>query len=193
MKGEKEAKILKAAEKVFLKKGFFPAHIDDIAQEAGIAKGTVYLYFRDKASIYIALLDKYLSEAIALLEEIRKEKSNVIKKLERILEQGTILFSHMKGMFPLVSIENINLTAEIMKDIKVKIQPKMRRIIDSLAEIIREGVKNQELKKMDAKLGALVLFNMIRVSFWASVYIPKLKEQHKKIKEIFFYGIRPNQ
>lgn len=190
MTSEKEVKILKAAEKVFLKKGFFPAHIDDIAEEAGIAKGTVYLYFQDKASIYIALLDKYLSEAIALLEEIKKEKANVIKKLERIFDQGTMLFSHFKGMFPLVSVENINLTAEIMKELKVKIQPKMRRIINSFAEIIREGIKNQELKKMDAKLGALIFFSMIRASFLTSIYIPKLKEPHKKIKEIFFYGIR---
>uniref|UniRef100_A0A7C6E9H2 TetR/AcrR family transcriptional regulator n=1 Tax=candidate division WOR-3 bacterium TaxID=2052148 RepID=A0A7C6E9H2_UNCW3 len=192
MKSEKEARILKAAEKVFLKKGFFPTHIDDIAEEAGIAKGTVYLYFRDKASIYVALLDKHLSRAIGLLEAIKKEKTDVIKKMERIFDEGSELFSHFKGMFPLVSVENINLTAEIMKEIRVKIKPKIKRIINSLAEIIREGIKNKELKKIDARLGALIFFSMVRVGFLASAYAPELKKQSEKIKNIFFYGIKPN-
>ncbi len=193
MKSEKEEKLLKAAEKVFLKKGFYPTHIDDIAKEAGVAKGTVYLYFRDKASIYVALLDKHLNEAIDLLETIKKEKSKAINKMERIFDEGFELISHVKGMIPFVSIENINLTAEIMKDLKVKIQPTIQKIIDSFAEIIKEGIEKKEIKNIDAKLGALIFFSMIRACFIAQNYAPKLKEQSEKIKEIFFYGIKPNK
>ena len=193
MKNGKQEKILKAAEKVFLRKGFYPARIEDIAEKAHIAKGTVYLYFSDKTSIYIALLDNHLSEAIKLLKIIKKEKSSATKKMELIFDEGFELVNHMKGMMSLVSIENTSLTAELMKKIKVNIWPKIRKIIDLVAEIIQDGIKHKEIRKMDPKLGALIFFSMVRASFISQIFGPKLKEQSEKIKEIFFYGIKPHK
>jgi TetR/AcrR family fatty acid metabolism transcriptional regulator len=193
MKNGKQEKILKAAEKVFLKKGFYPTRIEDIAERANIAKGTVYLYFPDKTSIYIALLDNHLSEAIKLLKIIKKEKSSATKKMELIFDEGFELVDHVKGMMTLVSIENINLTAELMKEIKANIWPKIRKIIDLVAEIIRDGIKQKEIRNMDPKLGALIFFSMVRASFISPIFVPELKEQSEKIKEIFFYGIKPNK
>ena len=48
------AGILEAARKVFAKKGFNDATVDDIANAAGVAKGTVYLYYRSKREVYFA-------------------------------------------------------------------------------------------------------------------------------------------
>ena len=190
MKNGKEEKILKAAEKVFVKKGFFPTRIEDIAETANIAKGTVYLYFPDKTSIYVALLEKHLSEGIDLIETIKREKSKAMNKLERIFDEGFELVSHVKGMIPLVSIENINLTAEIMKAIKVKIQPKMKQTIDSLAEIIQAGIDKKEIKKIDAKLGAFIILDLIRACSFIQDFAPNPEEHRGKIKELFFYGIK---
>ena len=52
----RRGEILDAARKVFARKGFADGIVDDIASEAGLAKGTIYLYFRSKKEIYIALL-----------------------------------------------------------------------------------------------------------------------------------------
>src|SRR3954470_22154723 len=48
--------ILEAARKVFARKGFDQTTVDDIAAAAGVAKGTLYLYFRSKRDIYLAAL-----------------------------------------------------------------------------------------------------------------------------------------
>lgn len=48
--------ILEAARKVFAKKGFHDATVDDVANAAGLAKGTVYLYYRSKQEVYLAAL-----------------------------------------------------------------------------------------------------------------------------------------
>ncbi len=56
----KHALILSAATKVFAKKGFFNARISDIAKEAKIADGTIYLYFNNKHDILISIFDKEL-------------------------------------------------------------------------------------------------------------------------------------
>src|SRR5258706_3438705 len=50
------SELLSAARRVFSRKGFHDATIDDIAHEAGVAKGTVYLYFKSKQDIYLDAL-----------------------------------------------------------------------------------------------------------------------------------------
>ena len=56
------AEILSAARTVFATKGFADATVDDIAAAAGIAKGTIYLYFSSKRDIYLAALKQGLTE-----------------------------------------------------------------------------------------------------------------------------------
>ena len=193
MKNGKEEKILKAAEKVFVKKGFFPTRIDDIAEEAGVAKGTIYLYFPDKQSIYVSLLDNRLSKMIDFLGKIGDEKIKAAAKLEKIFNVLFDILSDAKGMISLVTIENINLTTEIMERLRVKTKHKFSQLIDFLAKIIREGIKHKELKHIDPKMGALIFLNIVHTSFQAQMFIPGIKEQRNKIREIFFYGIKPSK
>jgi AcrR family transcriptional regulator len=63
------AAILEAAEKVFARSGYYQARVDDIAEEAELAKGTLYYYFKSKDEIYFALLKR---EAQVIHEELRR-------------------------------------------------------------------------------------------------------------------------
>src|SRR5258706_8003661 len=58
------SEILGAARKVFAEKGFTDATVDDIAESAGLAKGTLYLYFPSKRELYIAALKSGISELV---------------------------------------------------------------------------------------------------------------------------------
>ena len=55
---ERKSQIINAAEGVFTKKGFDEARMDDIAEETGLSKGTLYLYFKSKDDLIIAILDR---------------------------------------------------------------------------------------------------------------------------------------
>ena len=70
---DKHRKIIRAATKVFAKKGFFNARISDIAKEAKVADGTIYLYFNNKLDILLSVfeqeLGKLIDQVIALLEK----------------------------------------------------------------------------------------------------------------------------
>src|ERR1019366_2412447 len=63
------SEILEAARSVFARKGFNAATVDDIAEAAGLAKGTVYIYFPSKRDVYLATLRQGLE---ALQEEVRR-------------------------------------------------------------------------------------------------------------------------
>jgi TetR/AcrR family transcriptional regulator, fatty acid metabolism regulator protein len=83
---DKREAILRAATHVFALKGYFNSKVSDIAGEAGIADGTVYLYFKSKDEILHSIFDRAMAEFIA---EGRREIENIsdpAAKLRRIAE-----------------------------------------------------------------------------------------------------------
>src|SRR5215210_203419 len=63
--GDKREAILRAAIRVFAHNGYFNSKVADIAREAGVADGTVYLYFKSKEEILHSIFDRNMAEAIA--------------------------------------------------------------------------------------------------------------------------------
>lgn len=83
---DKREAILRAATSVFARKGFFNSKVADIAAAAGIADGTVYLYFKSKDEILRSIFDRAMSDFI---DEGRRELETIegaVSKLRRIAE-----------------------------------------------------------------------------------------------------------
>src|SRR6476646_8725422 len=64
-RADKRAAILRAAIDVFAARGFFTAQVADVARAAGVAAGTVYLYFKSKDDLLVSIFEKTMREAIA--------------------------------------------------------------------------------------------------------------------------------
>jgi TetR/AcrR family fatty acid metabolism transcriptional regulator len=62
---DKREAILKAATQVFARSGFFQSQVADVAREAGVAAGTVYLYFRSKDDLLVSLFERTMRDALA--------------------------------------------------------------------------------------------------------------------------------
>jgi AcrR family transcriptional regulator len=193
MKNNKEAKILAAAEKVFFSKGFFPARMEDIAEKAGVAKGTLYLYFKDKTSIYVHLMNHRLEEAVIVLESMQNVKMRATEKLEKIFDGWAHYYSQAKGMTSFTSVENINLTTELMKEMETQIKPKMFKFIDIIARIIKTGIDNHEFKKVNPRMASIFFFNTVRAVHVSHLYKINVKDGQEMIKEMFFNGIKLNK
>ena len=65
----RRAQLLEAAKRVFARRGYAAANIDDICKEARVARGTIYQYFRNKRDVLIALLDDIAARVAAVLAE----------------------------------------------------------------------------------------------------------------------------
>lgn len=81
---DKRTAILEAATAVFAERGFFGAQVADIARGAGIAAGTVYLYFRSKDEILTSIFDRTMKEAIAEGRAALAEVKDPDERLRRI-------------------------------------------------------------------------------------------------------------
>ena len=91
--GDKRERILAAAERVFARHGFFAAKVSEIAKEAGVADGTIYLYFKNKDE----LLEEELEEVGEgkLTPDLRKIHS-AGKHLLVHFSDGQVLHTHMQ-------------------------------------------------------------------------------------------------
>lgn len=83
-KEEKKLHLMQAAETMFLQKGFAGTSIDDIVRTAGVAKGTFYLYFQDKAEIWDAVVVQ-ISLRVLAQSKLTMESSGLADTVERIL------------------------------------------------------------------------------------------------------------
>jgi len=82
MKDEKKhQRILKAAVKIFAEKGFYNSRVSEIAKEANVADGTIYLYFKNKDDILISLFEEEFGR---IVENMRKELAKEGDPLQKI-------------------------------------------------------------------------------------------------------------
>ena len=67
---DKRDRILRAAIKVFAKNGFYATRVSEIAKAAGVADGTIYLYFKNKDDVLITIFEDGIQQLLAILREV---------------------------------------------------------------------------------------------------------------------------
>jgi len=81
---DKRDAILRAATQVFARNGFFQSQVADVARAAGVAAGTVYLYFRSKDDLLASLFERTMTEAIAEGRSVLEGVDDPRERLSRI-------------------------------------------------------------------------------------------------------------
>jgi TetR/AcrR family fatty acid metabolism transcriptional regulator len=133
--GEKYYRIINAATKVFAKKGFFHAKVSDIAKEAQVADGTIYLYFDNKDDILISLFEEQMTAVLEnMMAQLAQEK-DVVRKIEKFALTHLKLIELNKNMAEIIQVE-LRQSTKFMKEYK---NEKFLQYLNVIAEIIREG------------------------------------------------------
>ena len=81
---DKREAILKAATEVFARRGYFQSQVADVARAAGVAAGTVYLYFRSKDDLLVSIFERTMKETLAEGEAALAEVADPRERLRRI-------------------------------------------------------------------------------------------------------------
>jgi len=85
VKINKKELIINAAIKVFADKGFYTANVADVAKEAGVADGTIYLYFKNKDDLLISLFETKMEEILKRFSTLLNSNQNAEEKLHRFI------------------------------------------------------------------------------------------------------------
>lgn len=140
-KQQRREEIIQAAEKVFFSKGFEKSTMDDIAERAELSKGTLYLYFKSKEDLHMAVARKAIGLLNSITSAVKKISGNAVEKL-LYMGRECIKFSnshpdHMKAIMTLEGFElqSTSYTVKEMKDMIYKESP-----VGMVIQIVEQGV-----------------------------------------------------
>lgn len=133
---EKRDKILLAALKIFSRKGFYKSKVSEIADEAGVADGTIYLYFKNKDDLLICIFEEKIAELIARLREKLVEVKTPEEKIWVFVENHLKLLEGNRDLAEMIQIE----LRQSNKFMKEYIPVQFLEYLDILSGIISEGI-----------------------------------------------------
>jgi len=142
---EKRDRILRAAVKIFSRKGFFNSKVSEIARAAEVADGTIYLYFRNKDDLLISLFEEKMGEVVADVRRRIANGGNALEKLKIFIENHMDLLEREAGLVEVLQVE-LRQSTKFLKDYTpVKFFEYLEIISDILEEGRREGVLRPDL------------------------------------------------
>jgi TetR/AcrR family fatty acid metabolism transcriptional regulator len=186
---DKREAILRAAVKVFARKGYFNSKVADIAGEAGIADGTVYLYFKSKDEILHSIFDRAMEVFIA---EGRRELAGLEKpedKLRRIAELHLERLGSDRDLAVVFQVE-LRGSVKFMQEFSAA---GFADYLDIIRETIEEGRQSGVFRK-DIKpvVAAKILYGSLdeMVTNWIlSKKKYPLAPMAEEVLKTFFYGV----
>ncbi|MEA2174159.1 MAG: TetR/AcrR family transcriptional regulator, fatty acid metabolism regulator protein [Blastocatellia bacterium] len=186
---DKREAILRAATKVFARNGYFNAKVADIARAAGVADGTVYLYFKSKEEILHSIFDRSMEEAIA---EGRRQLDAISDPREKLRRIALLHLERLGADRDLAVVFQVELrgSTKFMEEFSAAgFAEYLSLIRETFAEGQREGVFRREL---NAKTVAKVLFGALdemATNWILSKRRYKLPPMADQVLDIFLNGV----
>ncbi len=181
-------KILDAALRVFAKKGYRDAAVDDIAVESKTSKGGVYFHFPGKQAIFLELLDRTASRLRAKVEEAIASHSDPIDKADAALLVVLKTFASHKALARLFMIEALGAGREFHQRLS-EIHAEFAGIIElQLDEAVRTGV----IAPLDTDVAATAWFGALNevVTRWLLSQRPeRLEDVYESLRPLLMRSI----
>ena len=186
----KHDRIIDAAVKTFARKGFFNSKVSEIAREAQVADGTIYLYFKNKDDILISLFEEKMDIIIRRVKATLEKESNPVTKLKCFIGLHINLVEENRNLAEVIQVE-LRQSNKFMREYKGS---KFLDYLNIISSVIREG-QEQGIFRSDllpgiakrALFGALDEMALHFVLTKKSKY--SLEETTEQMSHMFLSGI----
>jgi len=164
--------ITRAALELFVERGYAATRLEDVAARAGVAKGTVYLYFANKAELFKAVVREGIVSPIAEMRTMVQHFEGDSFELLRVMLRGwweRIGSTPLSGIPKLIIAEAGNFPEIARFYMAEVVEPGQAAII----EIVRRGIARGEFREVDANDAALlVAAPMLLTALWRNSLAP---------------------
>jgi TetR/AcrR family fatty acid metabolism transcriptional regulator len=155
---DKRIAILEAATAVFARRGFFNAQVADVARGAGIAAGTVYLYFRSKDEILTSIFDRTMQEAIDEGRAVLADVKDPVERLRRIARMHLTRLGRDRNLAVVFQVE-LRQTTKFMEQFSVT---GLREYLAVIQQTIQDGQARGAFRKsLNSRTAAKVVFGAL--------------------------------
>ncbi len=153
--GEKRERILSAAISVFAQKGFYATRVSEIAKAAGVADGTIYLYFENKEDVLISIFRDRIGKLVEVLKREVKKADSVEDGVRRIVDLQLGLLEGERDLAEVITV-NLRQSSSLLKQYAV---PLFREYLDVIAGVIARGQESGAFRQdLNPKIVARALW-----------------------------------
>lgn len=180
--------ILEGVVNVLIKEGSEGLTMQRVAEEAGVAKGTLYTYFDNKSTLLKAVLRSSIEPLTQELDKILKTNSNPVQKLQQIIERTLSYFDENRDMFRVLMHERHKVLGK---------QPRQKSsyyslLVEGIASVISQGIESGQFRNREPQKVATMLvgatFFMVHNRLFSD-NPGDLQGDWQLIEEILFQGI----
>lgn len=179
--GDKYKAIIDAAVKVIAQNGYHSSQVSKIAREAGVADGTIYLYFQNKEDVLISLFKVKMGE---FTETVRKELEQLSDPFEKLIKLITLHFSILENDRNLALVLQIQLR-QSEHSIRQGIAEPLKEYYNLLEQLIKDGIEKGSFRNdLDVRVTRMMLFGTMDevATCWVLSQKPyKLAQQIKPV------------
>jgi AcrR family transcriptional regulator len=153
IKEAKKRKIADAARELFTDFGYKSVSMDQIAQKANVAKGTVYLYFKDKDALFFYLADELLENIKTFVSSIVVKKLSLFDEIHQVVYNLLMLRTRQKFIYRI---------AREARELKTPSACSMMQMIEEqitgyIEEKLKEGIEQKSIKPCNTSVLAFVV------------------------------------
>ncbi len=189
-KSDKRERILAAAVKVFAEKGFYCARVSDVARQAGVADGTIYLYFASKEDLLRGLFEENMQAIIERLRALMEDVDTASQKLARLFE-GYAQFTRDEPELAEVLTVELRESGKFMNEFAAPLFGEFLRLI---VEVIEDGQRAGELRQdFSSRNIARAIFGALDELSLAWVMSKRkwdLTKSGREVLDVFLGGMR---
>jgi AcrR family transcriptional regulator len=179
-------KILGVAARLFATHRFHKARMEDIAACAGVGKGTLYRYFKDKEELYLALLARAADQMAVLLNADGIQKGDPRRRLEAFAETVVHYFDEQPHLFDVIQ----HAEALHPPDREFPWQKTRDLTVATVRRILDDGRATGLFGDIDAELAVLLLLGGLRAVLRFGTK-PRSTDTPQRVVDLFIQGITP--
>ncbi|MFC0522398.1 TetR/AcrR family transcriptional regulator [Pontibacillus salicampi] len=185
----KYKQIIDAAVEVIAENGYHASQVSKIARKAGVADGTIYLYFKNKEDILVSLFEQKMGQFIEKIEEEIKTKSNAKEKLLSLIEMHYQQLAHNHHLAIVTQLE----LRQSNKELRLKINDVLKRYMLVIDHIVEEGMEEKHFdQNLDMRLVRQLVFGTLdeTVTNWVmNDQKYDLMKQSKGVHQLLINGL----
>lgn len=141
--------IQEATMRVIARKGMAAATMQEIAEEAGVAKGTIYLYFRDRDELVEKTFESAMLELFERIDEALHREMSFEEKMRAVFAAQLAFFTNNREFFRLYLSLRTTDNPQRQRRQKQTCHPQYRGRVQNLADVLQQAMDRGEIRRMD--------------------------------------------
>src|SRR5213595_672509 len=186
---DKPQQIIDAAVRVFARNGYYNSRVSDIAREAGIASGTIYLYFKTKDDILVTLFREKMAEWVASVRREIAAEGDPVAKIRKIVALHFRVLEENPDLAEVVQVE----LRQGQKFFRGASAHEISAYFDLIASVLQEGVEAGVFRgDLPVKVATKMLFgamDQVTTSWVLGKRGYRLADAAEPVANIFLKGV----